>query len=1341
MSSVSNFDKVKVTIKRGQYKMKVQISFIFIVERQSFSFAPDAEVASLVVCCIATKQLLHRVQAIAASRCSKHKYWLSCKQRRGVAHDLCCFCVCKSAKSLVNLLLLRNFAPQLVAKMEQTFKKIRDCLGERILIMDGAMGTRIQAFGLPAESFHKGKFENWRVSLVGNNDVLCLTAPEVISNIHRLYIEAGANIIATNTFSSNRISQQEYHLSDYASEMAREGARIARQVAAEFNGQQTTDNGQQTTDNERKIWVAGSMGPTSKSLTLASDLSKPAGRPLTFDDMAAAYEEQAEALLEGGADILLLETCYDALNTKAALYAIQRLNERWNRQIPVMVSVTINDRSGRTLTGQTLEAFYVSISHYPYLLSFGLNCSFGVTDLRGFVEQLSARIPLPLSLYPNAGLPNQMGEYEELPDYTARHLRELAEAGLINIAGGCCGTDEHHIRAISQALQDIKPRVVPAQDNKLWVSGLEPLLIDKETQNFTNVGERTNVAGSRKFARLIAEKQYGEALSVARSQIEGGAKVIDINMDDAMLDSRIEMQTFCQHINGDPAVGRASLMIDSSDWPTILAGLKNSGGKCIVNSISLKAGEQDFLDKARELRRLGAAVVVMAFDEQGQATTYDRKVAIAQRAYGLLTSIGFPPQDIIFDVNILSVGTGIKEHQAYAIDFIRAVEWIKQNLPYSKTSGGVSNLSFAFRGNNKVREAMHSVFLYHAIRAGLDMAIVNPSMLQVYDDIEPQLLRAVEDVVLNTDDEATERLISVSEELRVKSEESKLPSSSNSNSDSSLFTLHSSLSVEDRLSYALTKGDSSHLSEDIPEALAKYGQPINVIEGPLMQAMERIGQLFGEGKMFLPQVVRSAQVMKDAVALLQPYIDAAEGTSEKEKLCVVLATANGDVHDIGKNIVGIVLACNGFEVIDLGVMVPNEKILEATRQHNPVLVGISGLITPSLKEMEQLCQLFQREHLQVPILVGGATTSAVHTSVKLAPLYEGLVIYGGDASQTSVLAKKLASKSPHFIEDIQAEQAQIRDAFNEHHAPLTPYEEANAKRSPLPAPPLGECLWDGKGSDIVALPQRGSGEGAVPYIDWRMFLLFWGFKGETLPQLLVNPEADKTLREGKQYLEKAIREGKLEVKALFKTELATRRGNDIVLCEDGQLLPMLRSQSAAYHYRCLADYFDEEQPSPIGMFVVTARPKQEASDEAEKLMMHALCARLAEAGAEWLSSEERRMKSEESKLLAAPDCNSDSSLFTLHSSLRFAFGYATCPDHSLKRIVFDRLDAERQLNITLTDHYSIQPSTSICGLFIYHPEATYFPVGRIDRDQLADYCQRRGITIEEGEQLLSKFIT
>jgi 5-methyltetrahydrofolate--homocysteine methyltransferase len=1184
--------------------------------------------------------------------------------------------------------------------------EIEASLRHKILILDGAMGTKIQLLGLTAESYHRGQFEGWPVSLVGNNDVLCLTAPDVIRNIHEQYIEAGADIITTNTFSANRISQKEYGCEEHAYKMALAGARIAKQAANAFN--------HQNSNNGRHIFVAGSMGPTSKSLSLASEMNEPGSRTTTFDEMAAAYEEQAEALIEGGVDVLLLETCFDALNAKAAIYAIERINERRNMSMPLMVSATINDRSGRTLTGQTLEAFYISISHYPNLLSFGLNCSFGVTDLRPFVEQLSNRIPVFLSLYPNAGLPNEMGEYDELPAFTASHLRQMAEDGLLNIAGGCCGTTEEHVHAISEALHGLKPRQLPERDQRMWLAGLEPLLVDKQTQNFTNVGERTNVAGSRKFARLIAEKKYDEALSVARNQIEGGAQIIDINMDDAMLDSQREMQTFCRYIANDPAVSRAVLMIDSSDWATVLAGLKNAQGKCIVNSISLKNGETDFVNKAHELRRLGAAVVVMAFDEEGQATTYERKIAIAERAYKLLTGIGFPAQDIIFDVNILSVGTGLKEHQAYGVDFIRAVGWIKQNLPLAKTSGGVSNLSFSFRGNNKVREAMHSVFLYHAIREGLDMAIVNPGMLQVYDDIEPTLLKAVEDVILNTDDEATERLISLAATVLADS------ASGPANSASGESDSWRNKTIEERLTYALSKGDNSHLADDIPEALQKYGRPIDVIEQPLMQAMEHIGQLFGEGKMFLPQVVKSAKVMKDAVAILQPYIDEEQGTQKTERPCVVLATANGDVHDIGKNIVGIVLGCNGFDVVDLGVMVPNETILEEARKRKPCLVGISGLITPSLKEMEQLCQLFQKEGLQIPIVVGGATTSTVHTAVKLAPLYDGCVVHGGDASQTSLLAKHLQMDAATTIAQIKAEQQTLRDAYEEHHAPLTPYAEANSK-----APVLNNHEWH-------ETTELSGYYGSIPMteltslIDWRMFLLFWGFKGETLQQLLVNPEAERTLKEGQQYLQRAIEQGTIEVQALLHYEPAIRRGNDIVLADYSNekqantVLPMLRSQSTTGHYLCLSDFFDEQAPTPLGLFTVVARSKQQSADEGERLMSHAICARLAEACAEHLQH------------VAVP-----SSQF---SPLRVAFGYATCPDHSLKRIVFDLLGAEDKLDIRLTDHYSILPSTSICGLFICHPDAHYFPVGRIDEDQLEDYCQRRGISVAEGEQLLSKYI-
>ena len=1177
---------------------------------------------------------------------------------------------------------------------------IADELRKRILVLDGAMGTKIQQKGLTAAHYHQGRFAQWPVSLTGNNDILSLTSPDVIADIHRTYIEAGADIISTNTFSSNRVSQREYRCEEEARNMALAGARIARQVADGTQG--------------RQIFVAGSMGPTARSLTMASDMSQPTRRLTDFDEMSEAYYEQAAALLEGGVDVLLLETQYDALNTKAAIYAIERLNDETRREIPLMVSATVNDRSGRTLTGQTLEAFYTSIAHYPHLLSFGLNCSFGVTDLRPFVERLSERIPVNVSLYPNAGLPNEMGEYDELPAYTARHIGQMAADGLLNLCGGCCGTDEGHIQAISQTVRGLRPRQLPDADQDLHLSGLEELRLEGRSLKeegrslksalFTPIGERTNVAGSRKFRRLIAENNYDEALAVARHQIEGGAQVIDINMDDAMLDSRQEMETFCRYIATDPAVSRAVLMIDSSDWDTIQAGLKNAQGKCIVNSISLKNGEEDFLYKARELRRLGAAVVVMAFDEQGQATTFERKTAIAGRAYRLLTQSGFPAHDIIFDVNILSVGTGLKEHQRYGVDFIRAVEWIKQHLPGAKTSGGVSNLSFSFRGNNTVREAMHSAFLYHAIGKGLDMAIVNPSTLMVYDNIEPRLLKAVEDVILDRDDGATERLIALGEEVNQNAQSPTLPHHHTP-------TPPNSITVEERLSYALSKGNSEHLADDVKEALEKYGRPINVIEGPLMQAMEHIGQLFGEGKMFLPQVVKSAQVMKDAVALLQPYIDQEQQQEASTRPVALLATANGDVHDIGKNIVGIVLSCNGFEVKDLGVMVPNETILAETLKDNPCLVGVSGLITPSLKEMEQLCRLFQHEKLQVPIVVGGATTSAVHTAVKLAPLYEGGVAYGGDASQTALLAKHLQMDAEDTIARIRAEQQQVRSAYEENHAELTPYEEAN-RRAP-------HYDWH----ETTGLPEVldikiEQWEPVCQLIDWRMFLLFWGYKGETQQQLLVNPEARQTLQEGKDYLASQISRDAISLHVLLHTMPATKRGNDIVL-GDGTVLPMLRSQSRVGGFRCLADFFDGEKTSPVGLFTIACRPKEQPASEGERLMSHAICARLAEACAEWLQQK----------------------VYGAEKALRVAFGYATCPDHSLKRIVFDLLDAERKMGITLNDHYAIDPSTSVCGFFISHPEARYFPVGRINKAQLADYCRRRGITQEEGESLLSKYIT
>ena len=1190
---------------------------------------------------------------------------------------------------------------------------IREKLKERILILDGAMGTVIQSQALPSSAFHTGKFADWSVSLVGNNDILNITSPQVIAEIHQRYIDAGADIIETNTFSSNRISQTEYHCEEFVKEMATAGAQIARSIADQCQ--------------ERKIWVAGSMGPTSKTLSLASDMSSPTSRSVDFDELSAAYYEQAAALVEGGVDILLLETCFDALNAKAALYAIQSLNETYKRTIPVMVSATINDRSGRTLTGQTLEAFYISISHYP-ILSFGLNCSFGVTELRPFIEQLARKIPAFISIHPNAGLPNEMGEYEELPAYTARHLKEMAEAGLLNIAGGCCGTTDKHIKAIADSLRGIAPRKLESVDlqshhGDMMVSGLEPYRVilasthhpSPTTHHFTNVGERTNVAGSRKFARLIAEKKYEEAAQVARHQIEGGASIIDINMDDAMLDSRVEMRNFVRYISNDPAIASAVLMIDSSDWPTVLEGLKNAQGKCIVNSISLKEGERMFLDKAKELLRLGAAVVVMAFDEQGQATTYARKIAIAERAYHLLTDMGFPPQDIIFDVNILSVGTGIEEHANYGIDFIKAVAWIKEHLPEAKTSGGVSNLSFAFRGNNVVREAMHSVFLYHAVRAGLDMGIVNPAMLQVYDEIEPDLLKAVEDVILNRSLQATETLIALAEELKERA-------ASHSQTAGNVQQDWRNKPVEERVTYALSKGVVDFLPDDMQELLQVYGNnPVEVIEKPLMRSMEHVGTMFAEGKMFLPQVVKSARVMKEAVAILQPYIDqqtdAAQNADNKKPL-VVLATANGDVHDIGKNIVGIVLACNNFEVHDLGVMVSNETILETTQRLSPCMVGVSGLITPSLKEMEELCRLFQKNGVKVPIIVGGATTSAVHTAVKLAPLYDYCVAYGGDASYTSVLAKKLMVDRLETIKQIKAEQQEIREAYEVRHYELVTYEEANRQAPKLQS--AADCIPMETLRQVETL--QPTIDDVEPLIDWRMFLLFWGFRGESLQQLLVNPEAEKTLKEGREWLRKAKDSGIITLRRLLQFVQAKRSGNDIVL-EDGTVMPMLRSQSKAGAFMSLADFFDTEAETAIGLFCVVADTpmKYEDPQSYDCLMNHAIRARLAEACTQWIQQQ-----------LENHLCQ--------QKVIRPAFGYPTCPDHSLKAILFDCLQAQERLGVTLTDRYSIMPSTTVCGLLIAHPEVRYFPIGRIDGQQLQDYCQRRGIAIEEGRRLLEKYV-
>lgn len=1173
---------------------------------------------------------------------------------------------------------------------------LEELLKERILILDGAIGTAIQKYRLTETDFRGGLFASHAVNLKGNNDILNLTRPDIIRNIHRDYIEAGADIIETNTFNSNALSQEEYRCAGLVYRLNYEGARLARSVAEK---------------TARPVWVAGSIGPTSKTLSLSPDVNRPEFRPVDFDLLTGTYANQVSGLIDGGVDLLLIETVFDGLNAKAALYAIDRVQREKGSCLPVMVSATVNDKSGRTLTGQTLEALYTAISNYP-ILSFGLNCSFGAKDLQPFIERLSAVLPCYLSLYPNAGLPNEMGAYDENPEFTASCLKNMAEAGLLNIAGGCCGTTPDHIRAIRKALERIAPRK-PAEPSRLLltVSGLETVVIDKEQNNFINVGERTNVAGSAKFAKLIHAASYEEAASVARKQIDDGASVIDINMDDAMLNSAEEMANFIRFISNDPDIAKAALMIDSSDWNTILAGLKNAQGKCIVNSISLKEGETEFLRKAAEIRRLGAAVVVMAFDEEGQAVTYERKTAICRRAYELLTEKArFRPENIIFDVNILAIGTGIEEHNNYAVDFIHAVRWIKENLPGCRTSGGVSNLSFSFRGNNPVREAMHSVFLYHAIEAGLDMAIVNPAMLQVYDEIEPSLLRAVEDVVLNKYPEATEKLIELAEKIK----DSKTAGPTIRNEE------WRKRSLEERLVYALVKGIKDYLPEDIREALSLFSSPVKIIEGPLMKGMDKVGTLFGAGKMFLPQVVKSARVMKEAVALLQPEIERYNRNEGKsvERQKVILATAKGDVHDIGKNIVHIVLTCNNLEVIDLGVMVDNRRIIEAARTHKADIIGVSGLITPSLSEMENLCKSMQKEQLSIPLIVGGATTSTVHTAVKLAPNYDYGVIHGGDASRTAGIIKRLLQNPAEYLEQVKNEQEEVRRSYRQSRVASIGYAEARRRR-PVFTPESYEQPGS-FGEHNLTVKHLDLGE-LVSRINWTPFFHFWGFKGKFPEIIHIQEEADKIYQSALETLGNIIAGQEFDASLVLRFFNAYAEEDTIVL-ENGRHLPMLRQQSDTPACLCLSDFIspDVKAPSTVGLFCLKVSDRYLCPDcrDFDHLLRQSLCARLTEALADWMQGQIQE---------------------GLHL-IRPAFGYPACPDHSLKKDVFELLEAPEKIGVSLTSSYAIVPSTGICGLLIAHPEARYFSLGNIGRDQLTDYCKKREIPESEGFRLLGPLL-
>ena len=1138
-------------------------------------------------------------------------------------------------------------------------------LQDHIYILDGATGTALQKFGLTEADFRGEVFAQHPIPLKGNNDVLNITRPDVIRQVHQNYIDAGADIIETNTFNANAISQTEYGCTEWVEQFNLQGARLAKEVASACK--------------ERKIHVAGSIGPTDKSLTLSPDPDQPAYRIVNFDTLADAYATQVSALIEGGVDLLLVETIYDGLNAKAALYAISKVQEEKETNLPVMLSVTVNDKSGRTLTGQSLDALFTSLSHYP-ILSFGLNCSFGARELHQFIRELAPHVPCNISIYPNAGLPNEMGEYDESPEFTALCLQNMAKEGLINIAGGCCGTTPEHIRAIADALKNIPPRKLPTPTHQLKVSGLDTVVIDKELNNFINIGERTNVAGSAKFARLIREKNYTEAATIARKQIEAGASVIDINMDDAMLDGTAEMERFVRIISNEPDIAKAAFMIDSSKWETILAGLKNTQGKCIVNSISLKEGEEEFIHKAKEIQRLGAAVVVMAFDEEGQATTYQRKIDICQRAYNLLTTqAGFTPENIIFDVNILAIGTGIEEHDNYAVDYIEAVRWIKQNLKGCRTSGGVSNLSFSFRGNNTVREAMHSVFLYHAIKAGLDMAIVNPAMLQVYDEIEPELLKAVEDVVLNRTPEATETLIALAEKYKEVKGEVKTVQQEE----------WRSRPLEERLGHALIKGITDYLPADLQEAVARYSSPVEIIEGPLMKGMERVGQFFGEGKMFLPQVVKSAKVMKEAVRILQPEIERYNAAEQNvtRRPRVVIATVKGDVHDIGKNIVNIVLTCNNLEVIDLGVMVDNQSIVKAAKEHEANIIGVSGLITPSLGEMENLCELLQKEQLRIPLIVGGATTSSVHTAVKLAPKYDYCVVPGGDASRTVGIIKRLLNDRENYIREIKADQEHIRTLHNQHQQNRISLAEAR-RRAPRFDWDHVEPTTFGEHNLLV---KHLNIEDLVEKIDWTPFFHFWGFKGKYPEIVYTNDEADRTYQAALDMLGKVIAGNEFDVSIIVRFFDAYSENDEIIL-DNRYHLPMPRQQADLEECLSLADFVipKEKGTGSVGVFCLKVSDDHKCNDchDFEHLLRESLCARLAEACAEWMQEQ----VSEGTHVI------------------RPAFGYPTCPDHAMKKTAFDILDAPAQIGVQLTESYSIYPSTSLCGLLISHPKAKYFSV-------------------------------
>jgi 5-methyltetrahydrofolate--homocysteine methyltransferase len=1220
-----------------------------------------------------------------------------------------------------------------MGKKELLYKQLE----KRVLLLDGAMGTMIQSFKLTEKDFRGERFAGFPRDLQGNNELLSITRPDVIQKIYRDFLDAGADIISTNTFNANRISQSDYQLESLVYEMNFESARLARDQAGEKSFQ--------TPGKPR--FVAGAMGPTNKTASLSPDVNNPGYRAVDFDFLSVTYYEQAKALLEGGVDILLLETIFDTLNAKAALFGIERLFKELGQKTPLMISGTITDASGRTLSGQTLEAFINSVSHVE-LLSLGLNCSLGAEEMRPYLSELSKKSTVYVSAHPNAGLPNQFGEYDQSPEIMGLHIHDFLDSGFVNIVGGCCGTTPAHIREFAKYAEKAARRIPPPKEHKLRLSGLESLTV-YEGSNFINIGERANVSGSKKFARLIREKKYEEALSIALEQVQGGAQVLDICMDDAMLDAVYEMHTFLNLLMAEPDIARLPIMVDSSKWHVLETGLKCIQGKAIVNSISLKEGEDVFRQHAEKIKNYGAAAVIMAFDEQGQADSYERRISVCERAYWILTKeLNFAPEDIIFDPNVLPIATGIEEHNNYAVDFIRTIKWIKKNLPYAKVSGGISNLSFSFRGNDTVREAIHSVFLFHAINAGMDMAIVNPAMLQVYDEIPKDLLKLVEDVVLNRNPEATEKLLVFAEQVK------------GGKPDEKAIEEWRGGSVEERLKHSLVKGITEFIDSDVLEAREKYDFALKVIEGPLMDGMNVVGDLFGSGKMFLPQVVKSARVMKKAVSSLLPFIEAEklEAGESSSAGRILLATVKGDVHDIGKNIVGVVLSCNNYEIVDMGVMVPTDKILQKAREINADIIGLSGLITPSLEEMVNVAKEMERQKFTVPLLIGGATTSKIHTAVKIEQNYRSPVVHVKDASRSVAVAGKLMNKElrTDFVNQIRYEYEELRKTYASSASQVEYMTLANARLNSFKIDWKKASLVKPKFTGVRVFEDYDLKE-IRKYISWVFFFVVWQLRGK-YPDILSDPEmggeAQKLLNDANAILDRIIEEKWLQAKAVVGIWPANSVGDDIEVYSDETRSIVitrfinLRNQtkkSDSIPNFCLSDFIapkDSGIIDYIGAFAVTAglgiEKKIEEfvkeNDDYNSIMLKALADRLAEAFTELLHLRIRK-----EFWGYAPDeaLSLDDLLLEKYKGIRPAHGYPACPDHSEKKQLFKLLDAEVNTGIQLTESFSMYPAASVSGLIFANPEAKYFFVGKIGKDQVEDYALRKGVNSSVVESWLA----